>query len=87
MKQVTEVTGGIMSKVIGFPRSPCCPVTVWSLTLKHRETHGCIVSTAATDALVLKHQVISILNADKTFIVLDQFHIKNITLMLDNIRK
>ena len=35
-----------------------------SLTLKHRETHGCVVSTAATDALVLKHQVISILNAD-----------------------
>ena len=34
------------------------------LTLKHRETHGCVVSTAATDALVLKHQVISILNAD-----------------------
>ena len=24
------------------------------LTLKHRETHGCIVSTVATDALVLK---------------------------------
>ena len=35
-----------------------------SLTLKHRETHGCVVSTAATDALVLKHQVISIHNAD-----------------------
>ena len=34
------------------------------LTLKHRETHGCVVSTAATDALVLKHQVISIHNAD-----------------------
>ena len=34
------------------------------LTLKHRETHGCIVSTVATDALVLKHQVISIQNAD-----------------------
>ena len=50
------------------------------LTLKHRETHGCVVSTAATDALVLKHQVISILNADQTFIVLDQFYIKNITL-------
>ena len=57
------------------------------LTLKHRETHGCVVSTVATDALVLKHQAISIHNADKTFIVLDQFHIKNITLMLDNIRK
>ena len=34
------------------------------LTLKHRETHGCVVSTVATDALVLKHKVISILNAD-----------------------
>ena len=33
-------------------------------TLKHRETHGCVVSTLATDALVLKHQAISIHNAD-----------------------
>ena len=37
---------------------------IWPLTLKHRETHGCVVSTAAADALVLKHQVISNLNAD-----------------------
>ena len=35
-----------------------------TLTLKHWETHGCVVSIVATDALVLKHQVISILNAD-----------------------
>ena len=34
------------------------------LTLKHREKHGCVVSTVATDALVLKHQAISIHNAD-----------------------
>ena len=34
------------------------------LTLKHRETHECVVSTVATDALVLKHQAISIHNAD-----------------------
>ena len=34
------------------------------LTLKHWETHGCMVSTVATDALVLKHQANSILNAD-----------------------
>ena len=26
------------------------------LTLKHREMHGCIVSTVATDALVLKEK-------------------------------
>ena len=36
----------------------------FSLTLKHRETHGCVVSTVATDALVLKHQAISILSTD-----------------------
>ena len=35
-----------------------------NLTLKHRETHGCVVSTVATDALVLKHQTISILSTD-----------------------
>ena len=34
------------------------------LTLKHQETQGCVVSTVATDALVLKHQAISILSAD-----------------------
>ena len=34
------------------------------LTLKHRETHGCVVSTVATDALVLKHQAISIPSTD-----------------------
>ena len=37
---------------------------IMPLTLKHRETHGCIVSTVTTDALVLKHQAISIHNAD-----------------------
>ena len=39
-------------------------VKITDLTLKHRETHGCVVSTVATDALVLKHQAISIHNAD-----------------------
>ena len=37
-----------------------------NLTLKHRETHGCVVTTVATDALVLKHQAISILSTDLT---------------------
>ena len=44
-------------KADGFQGTPL-------LTLKHRETHGCVVSTVATDALVLKHQAISIHNAD-----------------------
>ena len=47
-----------------------------TLTLKHLETHGCVVSTVATDALVLKHQAISFLITDKTFNLLDQFHMK-----------
>ena len=34
------------------------------LTLKGRETHGCVVSAVTTDAPVLKHQAISIHNAD-----------------------
>ena len=38
--------------------------TYTSLTPKKRETHVCVVSTVATDALVLKHQTISIHNAD-----------------------
>ena len=36
--------------------------------------HAYVVSTMATDALVLKHQAISIHNADYDFIVLDQIH-------------
>ena len=31
-----------------------------SLTLKRRETRECVLSTVAIDALVLKHQAISI---------------------------
>ena len=34
------------------------------LNHKHRETHECVVSTVPTDALMLKHQAISIHNAD-----------------------
>ena len=39
-------------------------LSIGTLTPKHRETRGCVVSTVATDALVLKHQAISIHNAD-----------------------
>ena len=49
------------------------------LTLKHLETHGRIVSFVATNALVLKHQAISIPSADYTIIVWDQFYMKYYT--------
>ena len=39
-----------------------------------------ILSTVATDALVLKHQVISIHSIDLIFGVLDQFHAEGLYL-------
>ena len=47
-----------------LPRIPMLVRHIFILTLKQREMHGCVVSTVATDALVLKHQAISIHNAD-----------------------
>ena len=44
------------------------------LTHKQLEKCGCILSPVATDALVLKHQAISIYNTHWKLIVLDQFH-------------
>ena len=41
------------------------------LTHKQQEMHGYILNTLATDAVVLKHQVISIHSADQTSITLD----------------
>ena len=52
----------VMDK-LADPVSNMCKYSC-NLTLKHRETHGCVVSTVAIDALVLKHQAISIHNAD-----------------------
>ena len=46
------------------------------LTHKQLETHGCMLSTVATDGLVLKHQTISIHCADQISITLDQFQTK-----------
>ena len=41
---------------------------------KQLEMHGFLLSTVATDVLLLKHQAINIHCADQLFIVLDQFH-------------
>ena len=45
------------------------------LTHKQLEMHEYILSIVATDALVLKHQAISIHSANYILIVLDQFQI------------
>ena len=39
-------------------------ISEFTLTLKHREMLGYVVSTVAADVLVLKHQAISILSTD-----------------------
>ena len=43
------------------------------LTHKQLETHACVLNTVATDALVLKHQVICIHSVDNINCT-DQFH-------------
>ena len=48
----------------------------YGLTPKELEMHVCVLSIVATDALVVKHQAISIHNADRIFTVLDQFQTK-----------
>ena len=47
------------------------------LTPKQLEMDWGVLSTVSSDALVLKHQTISVHSADKTFIALDQFHTQN----------
>ena len=54
----------VLSDLIWQIDGPSSIIDLIPLTLKHRETHGCVVSTVATDALVLKHQAISILSTD-----------------------
>ena len=46
--------------------------------------HGCILSMVATDVLVLKHQAISIHNADLILYVLGRFYIKKNTFTVKN---
>ena len=44
-----------------------------TLTYKHLQTHGCVLSTVATNTLALKHNAIIIHNADVISIALDKF--------------
>ena len=44
------------------------------LTHEQLEIHGSLLCTVVSDALVLKHQAISIHSDDEIFIVLDQLH-------------
>ena len=57
------------------------------LTHIQLETHGCVLSTVDTDALVLKHQGISIHRADQIFIVIGPISFRNRTIIGDNTKK
>ena len=60
---------------------------IFPLPHKQLEAHWCVINTVAPNALVLKHwaiSMISILSADKTFVILYQFH-KNILFTGDDI--
>ena len=58
----------------GVPWTHILTKFLWSLTHKRLQIHGCLLSTEATDALVLKHQAISTYRADGTFIALNQIY-------------
>ena len=47
---------------------PCDKYGLPNLTLKHLETHGCLLGVVATDALALNHQAIT---ADQILIALE----------------
>ena len=55
--------------------------TLYNLNHKQLGTHGYILSAVANDALVLKHQTISIHSADKIFIVLDYYRAEMLHLL------
>ena len=57
------------------------------LTHEYEETHGCILSTVATDALVLKHQTISTHSSYQICIVFDHFHRKILHLKQTTLEK
>ena len=49
--------------------------------------HGCILSTVATDALVVNHQAITIYSAFQIYIALDQFCLRYIRFIINNTKK
>ena len=61
------------SEIILSKLPPHQPVANES-THKQLETHGCILSTVATDVLVPMHQAISIHSADQIFTVMSLIH-------------
>ena len=63
-------------------------IQILTITHKQLETHGCLSSNVATDALVLKHQAISIDNAEKkTLHCIVPVSCKNIALSGNKIRR
>ena len=57
------------------------PHNFLALTHNQMETHGCVISTAAPVVPALSHQNISDYSAELLLNVVDQFRMKNITLL------
>ena len=64
--------------MVSLPTHICVIRPQWVKHITHTqlETHWCVISIVATDAMVLKHQAISSQGADLIFIVLEQIHAK-----------
>ena len=70
----------IMRSTVKIPILRSCPgahipltLSLINLTLKHREAPAGVISTVATDALVLKHQAISTRSTDYEFMTWGSF--------------
>ena len=62
-------------------------ILTFILNLKQLETHGSLLNDVATDAPVLKHQVISSRSAHKISLNFSSFICLNVILMVKNIEK
>ena len=76
--------GKVLTRYMTYTNHGSC---ITALTPKHLENHRYIFCTMATDALILKQQVVNVRSADAILIILGQFHIHILHLLRKNIRK
>ena len=87
LSNITHFVGyNIIQSITGTMVTLCLlQILTFILNLKQLETHGSLLNDVATDAPVLKHQVIS--SAHKISLNFSSFICHNVILMLKNIEK
>ena len=87
MKTVTfHLIDGWSPSSVSYINDLKCFIYQFFLTHQQLKRHGCISSTVATDALVLKHQAISTHSAGWMFSALDLLHVYMLQLFWTTLR-